>query len=653
MVEKLKFAHDFLDLKGEGMEDRTFLGGTSLSARSTLFWALGLTSLLMLGVVFVHVDQRIGAAMDDWRAGRELSILMTRMQSGLARAETLEKTYVIENSRELADAFSEELSRVGMALDESYGIPQSGPVRRYIATLRDGVEQYGQQFTQFVIAEEALSLNTNTGISPHLQSLSARVSREFTAAGLGNLADQIARTSYQGREVLRFGKGESVRQIREQFRDLFQFLGDSNIPMASKRNLEKQLQTYETDLMKSIDSRLALARERLHFGEILAYLAPSTDALREFTKELDLSTVRRLDRARSFARYSIAGSTALVFLCFMFAGILLFRSVISPLQDLAFAVARLASGDRGTQVPARGNADATGQIARALNKWINDMADVEMARRELDQVRAKLEVTIAETDRKVHAIRDPAEALRAESHQLNGIPKPTSQPNTALAAPIVYDPRPSLAAASNPALFAGEAGSTGPISLISQQLTHFSEYVTATAQDVERSETLIRNISEAMSHIEVLGNLVTAARDQVNLLAFRSSPRDSYDNGAENLIPFNGGERREVDAPMSREPMTMGRLDLICDTTNRAERTLKSVLSAMENINAVAQDIAKTASGEALEAANKLMSQSQYLQHILGDIIAKTHPNTASRLSSPTPQQDSPLGSRDTPKREI
>ena len=145
---------------------------------------------------------------------------------------------------------------------------------------------------------------------------------------------------------------------------------------------------------------------------------------------------------------------------------------------------------------------------------------------------------------------------------------------------------------------------------------------------------------------------MTAARDQANLLAFRSSPRDYDANGAENLIPFNGGEWSEGNAGMNREPMALGRLDVIRDITNRAERTLQSVRATMENVNAVAQDIAKTASGEALEATNKLLSQSQYLQHMLGDIIAKTNPNTTNRLSPPMPQQGSPSGSRGTPPRE-
>ena len=120
----------------------------------------------------------------------------------------------------------------------------------------------------------------------------------------------------------------------------------------------------------------------------------------------------------------------------------------------------------------------------------------------------------------------------------------------------------------------------------------------------------------------------------------------------ENLIPFNGGDWSEGNEGINREPMVSGRLDVIRDITNRAERTLQSIRATMENVNAVAQDIAKTASGEALEATNKLLSQSQYLQNMLDDIIAKTHPDMANRLSPPMPQQDLPSESRGTPPRE-
>jgi len=638
MAEDPKFDHEFLDLKGEGMEDRTFLGGVRLSVRSTLFWVLGFSSLLILGAVFVHVDQRVVAAMDDWRAARDVSILMTRTQSGLARAEALEKTYVLDKKRDLADEFSGELTRVGAALDKLYKFPQAGTVRQHIATLRDGLEQYGQQFTQFVTAEEALGLTTDSGISPRLQGLTAQMSQGFTTAGFANLADQVSRIVRQGTETLRSGSRDGIAEIRERYRTLFAFLKASKVPKALKPNLQKLLQAHQTDMMSTINSRFALESERRRFGEILAYVAPSTDALWKFSDDLDLTTSRRLDRARSFARYSIAGATAAIFLWFIFAGLLLFRSVVSPLQALAFAASRLSGGDRGTQVPARGNADATGQIARALDKWIDDMVEADMARRELEQTRAKLELTTAEADRRVQAATESAAAaLRAQLEQAERVPEPAPQAAPPSAAPPTEQAPPAAAAAAS--LGTGQTAGRGPISSISEQLTHFSEYVTAATHDVERTETLIRSLGEATSHIEILGNLVTAVRDQVNLLAFRASPRDYDTTSAENLIPFSGNERKPGDGPQQaagmNDPVTTGRLDAIREATERADRTLQSVRAAMENVNAVAQDIARTASGQALDATNKLLSQSQYLQNMLDDIMAKINPGTGNRLAPP------------------
>ncbi|MBT6086408.1 MAG: HAMP domain-containing protein [Rhodospirillaceae bacterium] len=629
MADDPNFQHEFLDLKGEGMDDRTFLGGVRLGVRTTLFWLFGFVSLVILGGIFIHVDQRIVSAIDDWRVSREVSLLMTRVQSGLARAEVLEKTYVLDKKRHLADGFSDELTRVGSALDALYQFPQAGPARQHIATLRDGLVQYGQQFSQFVTAEEALGLTTESGISPRLQSMTDEVQKGFTKAGFANLTDQFARIVREGAEVLRSGSRQGVTEVRERYRTLNAFLKASRVPKAQRSRLRSLLNAHEADMMSTINSRFALESERQRFGEILAYVAPSTDALSKFGTDLDLVTARRLDRARSFALYTIAGATLGIFLWFIFAGMLLIRSIVGPLRAVSEAALRLASGDRGTRIPARGNTDAIGQIARSLDKWIDDLVEADMVGRELEQTRAKLELTAAEAERKVQAAAEQAAAaIRAELETPDPVPEQPIEP-----------PRPEPISAPQeqrgiPAPLETLSGA-GPISSISQQLTHFSEYVTAAAHDVERTEALIRSLSDSTSHIEVLGNLVTAIRDQVNLLAFRTSPRDYVATDRENLIPFNNDERQGMS-----DPVTAGRLDSIRESTDRAERTLQSVRASMDNVTAIAQDIASTASGQALEATNKLLSQSQYLQNMLDDIMTRIHPPATNRLAPPAPEQN-------------
>ena len=180
-----------------------------------------------------------------------------------------------------------------------------------------------------------------------------------------------------------------------------------------------------------------------------------------------------------------------------------------------------------------------------------------------------------------------------------------------------------------------DAGVGGPISNVSKQLAHYSKYVTAAAHDVEQTESMIRGLSDASGHVEVLGNLVVSVRDQINMLAFRTTPRAGRDGGADNLIPFNGEERQSFDEPAFPDPVATGRFESVREATERAERTVQALRTSMENITVIAQDVATTASTQALEATGKLLAQSQYLQSMLDDIMARIHPAAPGRLSAP------------------
>lgn len=614
MVKNSKFEHEFLDLKNEGMDDRTFLGGLRLGARTFLFWVTGLAVLIILGGFFMHVDQRVAAAMDDWRVAREASILITRTQFGLARAEALEKKYVLEKKRGLADEFSSELMRVGTALDTLYEFPQTDIIRQHIATLRDGLEQYGQQFTLLVTAEEALDLTTTAGSGLRLETLTSQLRNIFNSTGFVNLSNQIVRITRQGSETLWSGGRERLTEIRERYRTLFASFNASKTPAAEKTKLEKLLQAHQRELMSIINRRFVLERERRRFGEILAYVAPSTDALSKFSTELDLSASMQLVRERDFARYFVGSAIAIIFLWFLVVGLLLMHSIVSPLQALAFTAARLANGDHGTLVPARGNFDETGQIARALAKWIDDLVKADMLRCELEKVRALLEFTLAEADSRVRVEQEPFEGQLERAD-------PGAELQTA----------PTLQSLADITYAADLAGS-GSISSVSQKLAHFSQHLTTATSDVERTELLIRSLGEAISHIEILGGLVKSVYDQANLLIVSSPSPGNAQLKPETLIPFSSADSKAADGAPFNDLVSDNRLDRTLEST---DRTLQTLRTTMDSINAIAHEIAMNASEQALTATKKLLSQSQHLQNMLDDIMTKIEPNTGNRLVSP------------------
>jgi len=90
----------------------------------------------------------------------------------------------------------------------------------------------------------------------------------------------------------------------------------------------------------------------------------------------------------------------------------------------------------------------------------------------------------------------------------------------------------------------------------------------------------------------------------------------------------------------------LNRFDAIRDATERAERAIQAVRLSMDNVTAMAHEIATTASNQALEATNKLLSQSEYLQNMLDDIVAKISPAPPGQLSGGTPTSNPNLGSQ-------
>ena len=161
----------------------------------------------------------------------------------------------------------------------------------------------------------------------------------------------------------------------------------------------------------------------------------------------------------------------------------------------------------------------------------------------------------------------------------------------------------------------GEKSAGGEsIRQISERLTYFSDYITEAALDVERTEALTRYLGEASSHIEILGKFVLGVQDQVNFLTSNYLTRD-------------------VSINESQEPNLNHRLNSIRETMEQAGLTLQSVRILIERVNLIGQEIAKTSSDQALEANNKLLSQSRNLQWLLDDIMARINVNPLSVAS--------------------
>jgi methyl-accepting chemotaxis protein len=307
------------------------------------------------------------------------------------------------------------------------------------------------------------------------------------------------------------------------------------------------------------------------------------------------------------ARKMLAGGGLGALLLLATIALVLMGSVTSAVRAVSAAAMRLAGGDRGVVIPARGNVDAVGVLARSLDAWMDNMAEVDHLRADLEATRARLEQALAAA-----AVADEDE------------PEPAVVP----VAPVV----PPGAATGTSLVPVDESPSPDSIVGVSQQLSSVSKFLTTAAVDVERTEALMKGVEDANAKIEELESIVVGLRDQTNLLAVRTAVTETRpDLGGENLVLFSPDQKVATGASEKSDDAGTARFDSLRQGIDRAEATIEATRAALDRVNEIGRDIASTASAQALEATQRLLAQSEHLQDMLDGLLSRIQPLASGR----------------------
>ncbi|NQU61899.1 MAG: HAMP domain-containing protein [Rhodospirillales bacterium] len=640
MEPKRNLEHDFLELSAADKADHTFLGTMRLSGRANLFLISGLVAIVLFAGIMLFADHRLQSALDAAAAAERMAAQVQLVEKGIAHARGEEKTFVLKKDPAIAVSFRINIEAVIEALDKLSRMPESVTLRRAMATIRDGLAQYDQQFSKLVAAEKELGLVDGSGLSRQLQLATEELQAKFSTAGFANLAGQVARINQEGQETLLSGYKRGVGEIQKRYQTLVIFLNETKIPANKKKALQDLLKKHETYMLAMINSRFAFEEDARRFDDIVTYLSPSINAMSGYADKAYGLATEALGEERKFIRWTVGAGSAAVLVMLILIGQMLLRSVIGPVRVLAHVAGRLADGDKAVTVPGRGNSDSTGAIARALDRWVESLSDLDGLRQELSHTKTKLEQTLAEAEKDALAAAQAArQALLSDDREDDIVADPGRRG---------LPPMPSMPRGR--ASLEGEAViSGGPLSSVSRQLTSFSEYVTAAANDVERTEALMKGLQDAHGQIEEMGSLVTAIRDQTNLLAFRTSPKEE---GPDNLVILSGEDQEPIESSKFPDADMAKRFDAIREATDRAERTTHAVRNTVADVTRMAQDIAATASAQALEATSKLLSQSEYLQNMLDDVISKIRPDIPGNAPKQKAEDEKPARKEKTPPKK-
>lgn len=655
--------------------DKSFLGSISTGTRTWLFFLACVLATAAFGGLFYYADQRMDEAIQEMQRGSRIDELVNNVERGTYSLQARQRGFLLTRNTEIADGFSADLADISAALDELFAYPEAQPLAQHVTTIRDGLVQYDQQFQSFINIEREIGIGSETGLTAQLRQTSAALRTTFRETGNANLINQIERIDQQGEETVLSGSKAGVEEIRKRYEALIAFVAVANVNETAKRRIDELLKAHETQLLAIINARFQLTAESQRFKELFEYFVPSLVGLAGFAERMRIETAAKVRNTQLLMRYTVLAGSAAIIIWLFFFGLVLIKSLTGPARRIADAGERLRNGAPNILIPTQGNRDDFGRIARLLDGWADTIIEAEQLRRDLERTQDRLDRTVLNAEA-TQAISSDAQRLidaaEQRAHQAEAIARDAEAAARAAETdakaqiqahvqaynqaasqqehpdePYEYEQQYEQMPLSETAREIRETEIVGgPISSVSQRLENFTQYVTAAANDVERTEALIGGIDQLTNLVNNIGELVISIRDQANALAFQSPGRDALRDSTnaddDTLVPFAEDSRRvEAERAYSK------RFDALRDLTSRTERLALQVKETLDSVNEIAREIAETASYQALEATNKLLSQSEYLQHMLDDILTKVQPAKPGALSERRPlrrSNDDPFG---------
>ena len=629
MAEDHDLREIFADTTIAESQERTFLGGIDFSTRAVLLAFAGLVAMVVAGGVYYFADQKLSAAARDSAAAQELRALTARVEKGLWQIRGDEKDFLVRRDPRSVERYERTAAALNGVLSTLYARPDTGLASEHITTLDEGLAQYTTEFQTVVQAKKA----PGPGATDDLVRRLAKSARDFDSmvakTNSANLKDVVARMRRHEKDFIRQGATRDLARINDRSEEFGLLLASSPVAERDKSRIRDLLKSYQANLTAYARAKIPQKLSMTRLDDIFAYMLPSVDGLATFAEDGLAAAARAAEEARTFARTLVSGGVGAILALLTLVGIVIVRSIATPVRALAQAANRLADGDGSVPLPALGNSDEAGELAAVLTVFRENQGEIGRLRGQVAAMRAELEKSEAALKR--------SEDVEMRDGDGAGLPVPRiSEP-----API------SVREAASGMIL------SGPISAISRQLAESSQSVSTKAYEAERTGTLIKNLGDAARRIGEVETLLSAIGEQTNFLVLKSAVTEGLsDEANKHLVVLSTGYKSAADQRASTDAIVRRRLDAIRTTAGEASRAIRGIAYSVAEVKEVAMDIAASTSAEALAVTTALLAQSECLRGMLDDLAGNIHgatdeaplpgPEVHETTPTPLPRQREP-----------
>jgi len=396
--------HVYSETRMREFGETSFMGSMKLSGRVTLFVFLGfLFSAVAVGGYF-YAERMLIKAAEDVSAGARTLELVTSVEKTVWRVREDEKKLLKNISPETMAAHDSSLIAITAALDALYQRGDAARARETIATLSEGLAQYGQAIKAVVKAAIALNpadadakdaktsvkaTSRSSGLEAALQRSAKAVEMRIHASLIDTLINVMADMRKAEKDFVISGATQDLVTIKKSYDSFTTLINQAKVPEKEKQVLINLMKVYQQTVTSYAKTRLVQKKGMARIDEVFTYISPSVENLVSFAKDKLAAAEQTKKEFDQLFRLGVpAVATGLLILLTLF-GMVFMQSMAAPLRALARTASGMVEGKEAEPLPVLGNADEVGELARALANLKASLAGADHLRRDLETRRAE------------------------------------------------------------------------------------------------------------------------------------------------------------------------------------------------------------------------------------------------------------------------